>query len=139
MDAMTSKYTAPKLIGARTLGPARLELRRPQFKDAPPNLREIIELEVPSAEQRKGYGTSLVHAVCREADKYRFVLMLAPQPFGDHIAMSKDELSVWYCEEFGFMPVQTEPLIMARMPGATPSKLTLKPLNAALYKEAKHG
>lgn len=136
----TSKYTTPKLMGERKLGPARLKLSVPQIRGVPPNLREVSELEVPSEQQRQGFGTTLLHAVCREADAAKVVLMLAPQPFGDHIAMSKDELSVWYCEEFGFMPVQAEPLLMARLPNTTPArKLVLKPLNAALYKETKHG
>lgn len=136
----TSKYTKPKLMGERTLGPARCLLRVPQVKGIPPNLREITELEVPSTEQRKGYGTTLLHAVCREADSQKFVLMLAPQPFGDHIAMSKGELAQWYHMEFGFQQIQAEPLLMARMPGTTPArKLTLKPLDASMYKGAKHG
>jgi GNAT superfamily N-acetyltransferase len=139
----TSKYTKPKLMGERTLGPARCLLRVPQIRDIPPNLREVAELEVPSAEQRKGYGTTLMHSVCREADKHGFVLMLAPQPFGDHIAMSRADLAMWYRMEFGFQAIQEEPLIMARAPGTTPArKLTLKPLDASLYKatkEQKHG
>jgi hypothetical protein len=93
----------------------------PQIRDVPPNLREVIELEVPSDQQRKGYGTTLMHAVCREADGARFVLMLAPQPFGDHIAMSRADLAMWYRMEFGFQVIQEEPLLMARAPGTTPA------------------
>lgn len=134
---MKSKYTAPRCIGERTVGAASLVLRMPQVAKGDGslrNLRELAELQVPSDEQRKGYATSLVHAICREADAAGIVLMLAPQPFGDNIAMSKDQLVDWYAREFGFMEFQAEPLLMARLPGATPSKLVLKPLDASMYR-----
>lgn len=136
---MKSKYAQPVCMGERTVGPARLMLRLPQVAKGVGSLRNLRELaELQCTEQRKGFATTLVHAVCREADKHGIVLMLAPQPFGDHIAMSKDQLVDWYAREFGFMEFQASPLLMARLPGATPSKLVLKPLDASLY-QAKKG
>lgn len=138
----SSKYTKPVLMGERTVGPARLVLRLPQVARGDGSLRNLRELaELECTEQRKGYATTLVHMVCREADKHGYVLMLAPQPFGDHIAMSMRELQDWYAREFGFMEFQASPVLMARLPGSTPSKLVLKPLDASLYqaKKVNHG
>jgi hypothetical protein len=139
MDAMkTSKYTAPKLMGERTVGPARAVLRMPQVARGEGSLRNLRELaELQCTQQRCGFATTLVHAVCREADQHGIVLMLAPQPFGDHIAMSKDQLVDWYAREFGFMEFQAQPLLMARLPHSTPGKLQLKPLDAAVYQAKK--
>jgi hypothetical protein len=142
MDAMNGykRLSAPKLMGERTVGAARLKLSMPQVARSDvafKNLRELSQLEVPSTEQRKGYATTLVHSVCREADQHGIVLMLAPQPFGDNIAMSMSELRDWYANEFGFMEFQSQPLLMARLPGSTPGKMQLRPLSASMYRAIK--
>ena len=127
----------PMPTGDRTVGYASCRVR--QANALPPRMRErtreIVNLEVPAAEQGKGYATTLMHAVCREADKANIVLILTPQPYGDHMSLSKSYLQGWYEARFGFQVIQHEPLLMARMPGSTPRMLTLNPVTEALYKE----
>lgn len=96
-------------------------------------IRELASLEVPAAEQGKGYATSLLHKVCREADAAGIVLVLWPQPFGDHIALSRTQLIDWYARSFGFSVIQPDPVLMARLPGATPRMLRLNPTVEALH------
>lgn len=96
-------------------------------------IREVANLEVPASEQGKGCATTLMHSVCREADKDGIVLVLWPQPFGDNIAMSRGQLIDWYARTFGFQVIQPEPVLMARMPGATPRLLRLNPTIEALH------
>lgn len=124
--------------GPRSVGAASLRIR--QCPALPPALqkttREIVNLETASAEQGKGYATTLIHKVCREADKAGLVLVLTPQPYGDNINLSKQQLEEWYARSFGFHVIQTEPMtLMARMVNGTPKALELKPINAALFKE----
>lgn len=124
--------------GERKVGPAHCRVRQsnalPQHLRG--NVREVVDLEVPVAEQGKGYATTLMHAVCREADHHGIVLMLTPYPFGDNINLSQQQLADWYVKSFGFQPVQAEPsVLLARMPGATPRVLTLNPVTEAIVKE----
>lgn len=100
-------------------------------------VREITKLEVLASEQNKGYGTSLMHKVCREADEANMVLVLWPMPFGDNISLSKGQLAGWYEARFGFQAIQPEPLLMARMPGATPRILNLNPVTEAIQRSKK--
>ena len=128
----------PAPTGERSVGPARCRVRR--CVALPLHLRsttrELVNLEVPFAEQGKGYATSLVHKVCREADAAGLVLVLSPQPFGDNMNLSKQQLEDWYARSFGFQVIQTTPMtLMARAPGATPRMLTLNPVTEALVKE----
>lgn len=130
--------TRPMPTGPRKVGAAHLRITTPSVGAGLENLREITELEVPEAEQGRGYATSLMHATCREADKAGCVLMLTPQPFGDNIALSREQLVRWYTERFGFAEVQADPVVvLARLPYATPRQLQLKPLQAALYQAKK--
>lgn len=119
------------------VGPASCRVRQtnavPQHMRA--GVRELCCLEVPAGEQRKGYATTLVHKVCREADAAGIVLILWPQPWGDNIAMSRAQLAEWYAREFGFQAIQPEPLLMARMVGSTPRLLSVQPV-AVAAKEA---
>lgn len=124
--------------GERKVGAASCRVRQsnaiPQNMRA--NVREVVDLEVPVPEQGKGYATTLMHSVCREADKAGIVLMLTPYPYGDHINLSQQQLIDWYTKSFGFQAIQAEPsVLLARMPGSTPRMLTLKPVTQALYKE----
>ena len=133
-----NKQSNPMPTGERRVGPATLRVR--QCEALPlhlrPKTREIVNLETKFEEQGKGYATTLMHKVCREADAAGLVLVLSPQPWGDNINLSQAQLLDWYQRSFGFQPVQTEPMVlMARMPGATPRLLTLNPVTEAMQKE----
>lgn len=124
--------------GDRSVGPARLRVR--QCPALPPALqattRELTNVETPFAEQGKGYMTTLIHKVCREADAAGLVLVLTPQPHGDNICLSKTQLEEWYARSFGFHVIQREPMIlMTRMVNGTPQALQLTPITEALFKE----
>lgn len=86
-------------------------------------VRELHALNVPEEDRRKGYATQLLHDVCREADEQALTLMLSVD------GEDKARLAAWY-SRYGFQPIQATPLLMARMPGATPR--TLKPIARAL-------
>lgn len=124
--------------GDRSVGPAKLRVR--QCPALPPALqkttRELVNVETPFEEQGKGYMTTLIHKVCREADAANLVLVLSPQPWGDNINLSKQQLEDWYARSFGFHVIQREPMtLMARMVNGTPQALQLTPVTEALYKE----
>ena len=124
--------------GPRSVGPAKLRVR--QCPALPPALqkttREIVNLETTFAEQGKGYATTLMHKVCREADAAGLVLVLSPQPWGDNMNLSKQQLEDWYARSFGFHTIQESPMVlMARMVNGTPKMMELKPLTEAIYKE----
>ena len=124
--------------GDRSVGPAKLRVR--QCPALPPALqkttRELVNVETPFAEQGKGYMTTLIHKVCREADAANLVLVLTPQPYGDNINLSNQQLEDWYARSFGFHVIQREPMtLMARMVNGTPQALQLTPVTEALYKE----
>lgn len=114
------------------VGPATCRVRRSlafpaHLRDG---IRELAKLQVPATERGKGYATSLVHKVCREADKAGVVLVLWPQPFGDG-EMTQEQLVAWYGREFGFQVIQPEPVLMARPLNSTPRVLAPKPSAAA--------
>jgi hypothetical protein len=124
--------------GDRSVGPATLRVR--QCPALPPKLqrttRELVNVETPFAEHGKGYMTTLIHKVCREADATNIVLVLTPQPYGDNINLSKQQLEDWYARSFGFHVIQTEPMtLMARMVNGTPKMLSLTPINESIFKE----
>lgn len=124
--------------GSRSVGPAKLRVR--QCPALPATLqattREIVNVETPFNEQGKGYATTLIHKVCREADAAGLVLVLSPQPYGDNINLSKQQLEEWYARSFGFHVIQTVPMtLMARMVNGTPQALQLTPITEALFKE----
>ena len=58
--------------GNRSVGPAVCRVR--QSNQIPQHLRskvrELVKLEVPADKQGQGYATTLMHSVCREADKH---------------------------------------------------------------------
>jgi GNAT superfamily N-acetyltransferase len=133
-----TKQLNPMPTGERRIGPASLRVRRctalPEHLRA--KTREIVDVETLFAEQGKGYATTLMHKVCREADAAGLVLVLSPQPYGDNINLSKQQLTEWYERSFGFAIIQHEPVtLMARMPGATPRMLQLNPITEAMQKE----
>jgi len=128
----------PVPTGERKVGPARCRVR--QCTALPermrPKTREVVDVEVPFGEQGKGYATTLLHKVCREADAAALVLVLSPQPFGDNINLGKEQLEQWYERSFGFSVIQRSPMVlMARLPHATPRMFKLQPVTEALFKE----
>lgn len=128
------------ITGPRKVGPARCRVR--QSNSVPQHMRErireVVDLEVPAAEQGKGYATTLMHKVCREADAANIILVLVPAPWGDHINLSAQQLEDWYAREFGFHAIQEHPVrLMARMVHGTPTKLQLNSITEALVKERR--
>lgn len=122
--------------GDRSVGPAKLRVR--QCPAMPPALqkttRELVNVGTPFAEQGKGYMTTLIHKVCREADAANLVLVLTPQPYGDNINLSKQQLEEWYARSFGFHVIQRDPMtLMARMVNGTPKLLELTHLTASIH------
>lgn len=134
---MTNQHN-PMPTGERKVGPACCRVRQctalPERMRA--KTREVVDVETPFEEQGKGYATTLLHKVCREADAANLVLVLSPQPYGDNINLSKEQLEQWYERSFGFQVLQRAPMVlMARMPGATPRMLQLNPVIEAIQKE----
>lgn len=83
--------------------------------------RELTKLHVPVEDRRKGYATALMHLACSQADQTNITLILWVNPFGD-MDLSKTQLRDWYAR-FGFIEIQEDPCLMARMPGSTPRSL----------------
>lgn len=110
--------------GTRTLGDASLTIG--VCKALPPEMRpvtrELSELLVPVASRHEGQATRLMHQVCDEADKERITLVLFVDPF-DEPDLGRSQLADWYARRFGFIPIQADPLLLARMPGSTPCML----------------
>lgn len=111
--------------GPRLLGEARLTIG--ECKALPAHMRtrtrELSALEVGPESRRAGQATALMHEVCQEADDAGITLVLFVQPFGQW-ELSRTQLADWYAKRFGFVPIQAEPMLMARMPGSTPRHLT---------------
>lgn len=84
-------------------------------------IRELSALETPVEHRKHGDASKLLHDVCEEADRQNLVILLHCEPFGD-IELGASQLQAWY-ERFGFMVIQDEPKLMARMVGATPRVL----------------
>lgn len=118
-------------LGKRVFGAASCFLGR--TLQLPAHLRDdIIELSAlhcDPAQRREGYARSLMQQVCAEADDAGQMLMLHVQPYGVG-GMTADQLELWYSVQFGFVPIQAEPRLLARMVGATP-RMTLKPVASA--------
>lgn len=121
--------------GTRTSGHAACRVRHTNAVPASmrADIREVCGVEVPAEHQGQGHATALMHKVCSEADAASIVLVLWPQPWGDNIALSRDQLIEWYASTFGFQVIQPEPVLMARMVGATPRRLKLNPVIEALH------
>ena len=121
--------------GPRTLGGASLQVRVSMAlpRDMRDQTREIARLHCERDSQNSGEATRLMHQVCEEADDAGITLVLWPRPYGDDIALSQSQLIDWYARRFGFVQIQPEPPLMARMPGSTPHMLTVGASAAALY------
>lgn len=115
MDGMTME------LGSRKLGAATCKVSRSvqvpvRMRD---RIREVSSLYCPAEERGQGFAKELMFSLCTEADQENFVLLVHVQPYADPY-MSKEQLAEWYATHFGFGPIQAAPLLMARMPGATP-------------------
>ena len=131
---MSRGQVNPMPTGDRRLGAASLRIRQCQAlpQAMRPRTRELCDLQVPPALRGQGLASALVHKVCAEADAAGLVLVLAVQPFGEAGGLDADALRAWYAERFGFSLLQERPVVMmARMPGATPRLLSLRPVAAA--------
>ena len=121
--------------GWRRHGGARLRIR--QSNALPAELRgatrEIHSLETAPAARGQHHATLLLRKVCDAADRAGITLVLWPQPWGDNPSMTRDQLIEWYERRFGFLVVQVEPVLMARMVGAEPKVLKLNPTMEAVY------
>lgn len=106
-------------------------------KHMQPHTREVTGLYTQELERGKGYATTLMHKICRDADACNIVLLLEPKPFGDE-GLSESYLIGWYEATFGFNVIQSAPtVLMARMPGSTPRLLELTPTARAMLTEKK--
>ena len=96
-------------------------------------VREVVNLQCKPELRKRGYATTLMHLVCRQADEFEKVLLLYPKAFADGEVMADTQLMDWYCRSFGFAPIQKDPVLLARMVGATPKmSLQLNPTVEAL-------
>jgi len=121
--------------GTRMHGPASLRL---SFNTMVPanmrgGLREVTHLITPSQHRRMGYASILMQKTCAEADQAGIVLLLRPLPF-DTDGMDQAQLADWY-SRFGFDPIQQNPLLMARPPGAA-ARFKVKPLTFTMAEAA---
>jgi len=118
-------------LGKRVFGAASCKLGR--TVQVPEHMRDsIVELSAlfcPAAQRREGFATALVGEICNEADDEGKVLLLHVAPYAPG-GLDKAQLTQWYADRFGFQAIQAEPLLMARMVGATPRQ-TIKPVAAA--------
>ena len=95
-------------------------------------VREVMALQTPQKARGEGYATTLMHKVCRDADRAGVVLVLEPKAFGDG-GLSTSYLMSWYEQTFGFLVVQASPVtLMARMPHTTPRPMQLNRVTEAV-------
>lgn len=98
--------------------------------------RELVSLHTDPAKRGQGFATSLMHRTCREADAAGVTLVLWPKSFGEEPGPDDDKLVTWY-QSFGFQVIQSDPRLMARMPGSTPRFMELTPMSKALFLSKK--
>lgn len=112
--------------GPRTLGSASLQIRISKAlpREMRDQTREIAHLHCERESQNHGEATKLMRQVCDEADAANITLLVWPNPYGEDIALSQGQLIEWYARRFGFVQIQPNPPLMARMPGSTPRYLT---------------
>lgn len=104
--------------------------------------REVTNLWTAPEHRNRGFATTLMHSLCREADVTGVTLMLFAKPYWkeDEAYLPQDQLEAWYCATFGFQVVQKDPLLLARSPGATPRVgLRLAPTTRATLESIRHG
>jgi len=69
----------------------------------PSGVLEVSSVSTDADKRGKGWGTRLMQRVCRDADLDRSILFL------------RADVSSFY-ERFGFVTIQSEPVLMARQP-----------------------
>lgn len=102
--------------------------------------REIYELWTDRGQRRRGFATTLMHSICRDADEARILLIVIPKVYDfESDAMDQESLEAWYTCVFGFQLIQKELVrIMARVPGATPkTHLRLTPMTKAVIESVR--
>lgn len=101
-------------LGPRTNGNASCKLSVPVALPLPmrANIIELSAMHTLPANRNKGEATELLLDVCLEADMQRKFLFLAVKPDKD-CPLSTTQLANFY-SRFGFLPIQTEPLLMTR-------------------------
>lgn len=104
------KYGTRELNGAscKVLKPVALPMHMHN------DVREVTKLEVPAELRGQGLAAALMESVCAEADKFKMILILTVDPFGDG-TMSREDLANWYATTFNFHELPGSPGLMARM------------------------
>lgn len=100
-------------VGPRALGPASCAIAVPIALPLAMRgkMRELVRVAVPVADRGKGHASDLLASVTMESDRTRTGLLLTVEP-GD--GLDRNQLAAWYAR-LGFLPIQAEPLLMARM------------------------
>jgi len=109
-------------FGFRRVGAASCRIGKPECLPVHMHekVREVTGVLVPADKRGQGYGTSLMHKICREADDHGLTLFIKVEPFESE-PMDLEKLTDWYGNTFGFAVIQAKPRLMARMPWSTPS------------------
>lgn len=138
-----SKVQKPMEPGFRRVGGASCHVRvceaLPEHMRA--GTREVFKLWTDPKHRNRGFATSLMHSICREADVTGVTLVLFAKPYfdKDEAYLPQEELEAWYCATFGFQIIQHEPKLLARAPGATPRVgLRLAPMTQAVIESVRH-
>jgi hypothetical protein len=119
-----SKIQKLALLGFRRVGGASCYVRicKALPSHMQPGTREVFKLWTDPKHRKRGFATTLMHSICREADIAKITLVLFAEPYFEdkEVYIPQQELEAWYCAEFGFQVIQHEPKLLARAPGATP-------------------
>ena len=81
---------------------------------------EVVRVWTDPEMRKQGFATELLKDICNDADIEGRVLMLNPRPFGQK---GLENLAPWYTR-FGFSIIQTNPVLMARMPQIYKTRLS---------------
>jgi len=85
---------------------SRLELQHMDGieESAKGQLLQLVALQTAPEHRKQGHATSLLNAVCKEADEAKVILVLSPE--------SDDKLlREWYAK-FGFEAIQFKPVVL---------------------------
>jgi GNAT superfamily N-acetyltransferase len=101
--------------------------------------KEVLAVHVDAGHRGRRLAEALLERITSDADRDGWTLLVMPLPY-DGEPMSKEALAQWYCRRFGWTPIQADPLILARIPGATPRRVLPLALAASTaIREAAHG
>jgi GNAT superfamily N-acetyltransferase len=139
MDGLKSKDPMPS--GDRVLGKGQAACKIRRCTALPVNMhertREVHSVQVNPDLRGQGFGTTLMHRVCREADNANVTLVLFVGAFDQRDdGMDDAALLKWYTANFGFVAIQPptadQGALLARMPGSTPRILAMNPMARAM-------